>query len=110
MQQVELQAFLGAATVYAIEHLKRSKWFKWLHADSKQLNRAINILISVAIASGVTYSYDAASGTLSLYHVTFASVGNSLMQWLYQQVLYDGVVQKSGTQPQPAVDAAKGAV
>ncbi len=91
----------GATAVYAIETLKRSQWFPWLTADTKSLNRLVNVALAAAAAFGINWNYDANTGTLMITGLTTtAAMGmlwEFLKQYVVQQLVYDGVVHKGGS-------------
>jgi hypothetical protein len=101
----ELTAHLttGAVIVYAIEWLKRWPVFRWLHADSTVLNRVVSACLAGVAAVGINWNFDATAGTLVITGLTWHAVALTGWEWLkqyvVQQVLYDGVIQKAGNRP-----------
>ena len=90
----------GAVVVYVLQWLKSSHWFPWLTIDTKKLNRIISAVAAAGIALGIHLTYDANTGTAVITGLTASSVWLTFYEWLKQyvtqQVIYDGVVQKAG--------------
>lgn len=100
----ELSAHLttGAVIVYVIEYAKRVHWLP-LQADTKTLNRFVSALLAAAAAFGINATYDAHAGTLVITGLTWSAVilaaWEWLKQWVMQQVIFDAVVSKKGSEP-----------
>jgi hypothetical protein len=98
----ELTAHLttGAVVVYVIEWLKASGWVPWIRADSTTLNRLVSAVTAAAVAFGINWTYTPDTGTLVVQGLTLSSLALTFWEWLkqyvVQQLVYDGVVQKSG--------------
>jgi hypothetical protein len=95
----ELTAHLttGAVIVYALEWLKSSRWFSWLTAETKTLNRAVSAILAGAAAVGINWTYSQ-DGTLIITGVTVTAILTGGYEWLkqfaVQQMLFDTVVTK----------------
>ena len=89
---------LGAVAVYAIEHAKSSGLVPWMTADTKTLNRLVNLITAFITSIGIGYTYDATAGTLVVSGLTLSSLALGLWeltkQYVVQQVLYDTVIQR----------------
>lgn len=95
----ELTAHLtsAAAIVYSIEYLKSWKAFSWINVDSKKLNRVVSAIIALITSLGISFNYDKTTGDLIIHNLTattLAVVWDWAKQYLAQQILYDGVIQK----------------
>lgn len=90
----------GAAVVYFLQWLKLQGWCKWITVDTKTLNRIVSAIAAGLIALGVTWSGNASEGWTA--HIPpamtlLAGAGEWLKQFVLQQLIYDGIVQKSGS-------------
>lgn len=90
----------GAVVVYAIEALKRAGWFRWMHADSGTINRIVSGVAAAGMALGIQATGDASIGWV--IHVPSATVlllgvWEWAKQFVLQQLIFDGIVQKSGS-------------
>ena len=98
----ELTAHLttAAVIVYGIEWLKQRGGFRWLNIETKRLNRIVSGICAAIAAAGINWTYDPALGTLVVTGLTWTAVLTTASEWvkqfMVQQVLYDGVVQKAG--------------
>lgn len=89
----------GAVVVYAIEWLKASGLFPWIHADSKTLNRTVSALAAGAVAFGISATGDSVTGwviTVPPLATLMTGAYHWLEQFVLQQLVFDGVVQRSG--------------
>jgi len=90
----------GAVVVYVLEWLKGAGWFPWLTASTKTLNRFLSALTAAGVALGIHLTYDAQTGTAVITGLTAGTIALTFWEWLKQfitqQMIYDGVVQKSG--------------
>lgn len=89
----------GAVVVYAIEWLKQWPQFRWMTADSGQINRLVSALAAAAIAFGISAQGDASTGwTITIPSAAVLAGGGweFIKQFMLQQVIFDGVVQKAG--------------
>ena len=97
----EIMAHLttGAVVVYTIEWLKRWPAFTWISANSGTVNRAISAITAAGIAFGISATGSAETGwviQIPSLAVLASSGFEFLKQFMVQQVVYDGVVQKAG--------------
>ena len=89
----------GAVVVYGIQAAKALPWFKWIDVDTKKVNMAVSFLAAVAIALGITVVGDSTAGwTLTIPPAATLAAGawEAVKQFVLQQLLYDGAIQKSG--------------
>ncbi len=94
----------GALSTYAIEFLKKAKWFPFLTDNSAALSRVCSVVASVVSSAGITA---AATGHLSFdtgTTVTLVIPSISVMvtvalhsvgQFVIQQGVYHGLVKKA---------------
>ena len=98
-QEVMTHLTTGAVIVYLIEWLKAQGWCRWVTADTGTVNRAISAIGAAAVAFGISAQGDAQSGwTIHIpsLAVLLLGVWEWVKQFTLQQLLFDGVVQKSG--------------
>ena len=89
----------GAVVVYAIQGAKAIPWLRWIDVDTKKVNVAVSFLAASAIALGITIVGDGTTGwTLTIPPVAMLASGawEAVKQFVLQQLLYDGAIQKSG--------------
>lgn len=91
----------GAVIVYLIEWLKRTRLAPWISDYTGTLNRVTSALLAAIAVLGITWAYDAATGDLVIHNLRLATILVFAWEWakqfVLQQVLYDGIVQKSGS-------------
>jgi hypothetical protein len=92
------QVTMSALIVYFLEWLKQSAWFPWLTAETKTLNRWAAALMALAAAIGIHAEFNPDTGTLLVTGLTMWGIGHAAFDmarsWIFQQVIYDGVVAK----------------
>lgn len=76
-----------------LEWLKRKSWFTLISERTAWgAQRVIGILVAIAGAIGVSWSFDGAAGVLTVTGLQIASMttlaGEALRQWVVQEVLY----------------------
>lgn len=89
----------GAVVVYALQWLKAANWFPWITNNSKVLNRVLSAIAAALIAFGISATGDSSSGwTIHVppLMVLLLGVWEWVKQFVAQQLIFDGVVQKSG--------------
>ena len=89
----------GAVVVYAIQWAKAIPWLRWIDVDTKKVNMAVSFLAAAGIALGITVVGDSGAGwTLTIPPAATLMAGGwaAIKQFVLQQLLYDGAVQKSG--------------
>ena len=89
----------GAVVVYAIQWAKSLSWFKWIDVDTKRVNIAVSAIAAIAVSLGISVVGDSGVGwTLTIPPVAALGAGawEAVKQFVLQQLLYDGAVQKSG--------------
>lgn len=93
----------GAAIVYAIQWTKQSGLIPWLTVDTKILNRVLSAVLAALAAAGITWTYSGGEGTLIITGLTGPALVAGFWEWFkqftMQQLIFDGVVQKSGSTP-----------
>lgn len=91
----------GAVIVYVIEWLKANPRFSWLRAEQKTLQRVVSAVLAAVAAVGINWTYDATHGTLVITGLTSTAILLTGWEWLkqfvVQQLIFDGVVAKEGT-------------
>lgn len=96
---VTAQLTSSAVIAYAIEWVKKSKYFPWINTQSKNLNRLLMVAASGLAAIGIHTQFDSASGTLIITGLTTATLLHGAWELvrssIFTQMLYDGVVQKA---------------
>lgn len=94
----------GAMVVYLIEALKRWGAFRWLNVDTTTLNRALSAGAALLVSLGISITGDADTGWtihVPMLSVLTAAAWEWAKQFIVQQVIYDGVVQKAGRSWEP---------
>lgn len=83
---IPMWAYLG---VKALELLKRSAWFPMLGVDTeKWLQNLWGAGVALAATLGIHYTYDGATGTLTIVGLTGTALWEFVRQFGLQQVLY----------------------
>lgn len=102
------QLMLNAICISAIQHVKNSKWFPWLSAETERLNRFVAIIVSGATAFGIHTSFDHSNGVLTITGLTLATIGTGIYNWgssyITQQVLYKATVATKTVEVKDATD------
>jgi hypothetical protein len=95
---VATQVTVSALIVYALEYLKKAKWFPWLTMDTKSLNRLVGALLAALAAVGIHAEFNAQAGTLLVTGLTAWGLMHAFFDlarsWVFQQVIYDAVLDK----------------
>lgn len=94
MSQAELAITLAVLSSEAIEALKRSSWFPWLHAESDKLNRMAGAIAACSAGLGLSFHYDPTAHQLLVNGLAWSAIGRAVMQWAIQQAYYRLGVQK----------------
>lgn len=99
MEQYGLQAFVGVLAAFALQWLKRQRWFPFLNAwSAKWWKITVSAIVAAASALGITYSYDPTIGRLVVDGLTWASIWNGLLafgvSFLSQHLAYEGVARR----------------
>ena len=96
---------------YLLQWVKASNWFPWISEHTKMLNRAITGALSLVAAVGIHYTFDSASGVLTIGGLHASSVGHGLLewakQWAFQQGTADLIFAKTVAQDVKAGDVPK---
>jgi hypothetical protein len=86
----------SAVVIYAIEALKKSRWFPWLTAETTTVNRIAAVVGSLAAAVGIHYSYDMTAGALLITGLTPSGISHGIWHWAQQyaitQLAYDAAI------------------
>jgi len=100
----------SAISVYVIQKLKNSGWFKLLTPDSKYMNIFASIVAAGVSATGINYTFNESTGTLTITGLTLTGILTMLWIWaksfVINEVLYQGTVGA----PSRAANAAQTAV
>lgn len=92
------QLTTSAVITYGLEKLKESKYFPWLTAETKNLNRLASIVLAGAGALGVHAAWDPSNHTLMITGLYWTSILHGawdwIRSWVSQQLIYDMAVQK----------------
>lgn len=90
------QVTLAVITTYAIQLVKKSKWFPWLTVETQKANRIVGVIVAFGASIGVVATFDHTAGVLTITGLTLAGLGHGLarfvQQWVFQQVAYKTVV------------------
>lgn len=90
----------GAVIVYLIEWLKRTRLVPFMSQHTVGVNRVLSGVLAAVAAFGITWSYDGAEGVLIVKGLTAPAIGQAAWEWLkqfvWQQLLYDGMIQRRG--------------
>ena len=87
----------GAVIVYLIQYAKEWGWTSWITPDSKTLNRVVSAVAAAVVAFGITATGDLSHGwTIQIPAGSILMTGGWewVKQYVVQQVVYDGVVDK----------------
>lgn len=91
---------MGAALVYGLQFLKKSKRVTWVTEDTPRLSRWLSAITAFCTTVGINATYDPQmGGTIALPALAVLAHGifEWLGQWLLQQMLYDGLLNKPRT-------------
>lgn len=107
------QAAFAYACVRAIELLKKSPWFPWLHMQTARANKIAALLFAAASSLGVhaIWSYDPKTGNFGL-NITGLTLAAGLgiawsiyKSYFLQQVFFQATVRYPGNGAPPAAPA-----
>ena len=99
MNDVTAHLTTGAVVVYVLEWLKRAGWCRVISADTGALNRLLSGVAAALMAFGINATGDASVGwTIHVPSVAVLVAGlwEFSKQFVVQQLVYDGIVQKAG--------------
>lgn len=89
------QVTVGAIVVWIIERLKKWAALPWITQYTDRLNRALAVVGAILTATGITWSFAPATGTLTVTGLTLDNVIQvvwlALQQIVLQHALYHGV-------------------
>lgn len=118
-EQLQTQMLVGLAIAQAIEILKRSRYFPWMQAHQKNLQRAISLIAGLGATFGVVATYDPtmAGGTLTitgLQHILSVEglteiISTFVVQMIANQGAYTGLVQRGALRTRQVVMVERGA-
>lgn len=95
----------GAVVVYAIEYLKRIPQLRWITQQTGTINALLSAMLAALISLGITWQGSAAEGWtihIPMLSMITASIWEWAKQFVLQQLLYDGAVQKRRAITAPA--------
>lgn len=75
-----LMLLVSAVTPWVLERLKSARWFPFMHPVAPVLNRLTPIVLAALVASGITYSFD--GGTLTISGLLPDQIVRGLLLWL----------------------------
>jgi hypothetical protein len=89
-------AVVAVASAEIIQIIKTSglKMFAWINVDSQTVNRVVGGLVAFITGLGISWSYDAATGTLVVNGLLAASISHAFIQWAQMQAYYRLVIAK----------------
>lgn len=99
MSDITAHLTTGAVVVYGLEWLKRAGWCRLVSADTGALNRLMSGVAAALMAFGISASGDATTGWVihvPSVAVLIAGLWEFSKQFVVQQLVYDGIVQKAG--------------
>lgn len=103
MSVLSTQLVLNAIAVFALQHLKSSKYFPWLTAETQKLNRIIAVVAAGLTSIGVHYSFDHTTGVLMITGLTVASLWQGLCNWVTSFISQQVIFKATVSQPSVAV-------
>ena len=110
-QSLQNQLILNAIIVGLMQHLKNSKWFPWLHAESEKLNRWVAIILAGLASLGVHSNFDRASGVLTITGLTTATIVPGIYNWIVsfisQQVIFKATTNPANSSYAVEINGAK---
>lgn len=93
----------SALIAYAIEALKRSKWFPWLSQQSARANHIASVVLTFVASIGIGYKFDSEQHTLAFTNVCLMCVLHGMWAWaksyVATKVIYQGVISKANPIP-----------
>jgi hypothetical protein len=100
----------SAISVYVIQILKNWKWFKLLTSNTKYMNIAASLFAAAISATGIGYTFNETSGTLTITGLTLAGILAALWTWGKSFVLNELIYQSTISAPTKSANAATLAV
>jgi hypothetical protein len=108
------QITLAVIATYALQIIKKSKWFPWLTVESQKLNYIVGVVVAFGASVGVVATFDHTAGVLTITGLTWAGLGHGaarfIQQWVFQQVAYKNLIappmpgaMQAGAEKQPPV-------
>ncbi len=91
------QLTTGGLVVMILEWLKGKKWAPFISHYAPMLNKVTALVVSLVTAAGISYQWDAHNHTLMLGNLALGSIAAGLWiavkQWVFQEMIYRGMVQ-----------------
>ncbi len=95
---VTSQVTTAALVAFVLQWAKRSPWCPWLQADDKRVQFYLSGVLALATSLGIAYTWNADTGTLVITGLSWSTIGPAawdwIRQWVMQQAVYQGVVQR----------------
>ena len=89
----------SAVSVWVIQQLKNSSWFKMLTPSSAVMNRLASAVAAIFTATGIHVAF--ASGTLTITGLTLSAILGAAIAWfksfVMNELIYQGIVNKTVT-------------
>ena len=89
----------SAVSVWVIQQLKNSSWFKMLTPSSAVMNRLASAVAAIFTATGIHVAF--ASGTLTITGLTLGAILGAAIAWfksfVMNELIYQGIVNKTVT-------------
>jgi len=99
------QTGIAFVTVYAIQFLKNSKWFPWLHADAARVNRTVSLIVAFLAAAGIKVAmnghFPLDPTTITIQVPSIGAVLDTLMHFATQFGLQEVIYQSTKAVPEP---------
>ena len=80
----------AALLAYLLQWVKNSNLVPWVSEHTKGINRAITGVLSLIAAIGVHYTFDSATGVLTIGGLTAGSIVSGLWSWISQWAFQQG--------------------
>ncbi len=104
----------SAMAVSIVQWLKNTKLVPFMDQHTAGINRIVGWVFATISAFGLHYTYDSATGTLTLTGLTVAALSHSIWDvvksYAFQKLIYAGVIKGPAqvAEAQKAVGAAPG--
>lgn len=87
---ISSQLAFGYISSFALQWLKKQKWFPWVNMDSSQVNRFAAALTAFVVSAGVSWHFDSSAGTLVIAGLTLSNVWSAFIAWVQQFAFQQG--------------------
>ena len=105
---------LNVVSVWLIEMLKRSKYFPWATAETKEVNKALSAVLAALSSAGITVlavSQGAGSYTIQISGLTMAVIPHFLWHvmgnYAVQKCIYKVVIPRGGSSTRTSTHAVR---